>query len=942
MNVKEILVDLTLFNSLINRAIYNQCEIVLFDESKPEKFEAEIADLASRHADTVTVYKSLSGKTMFASDLHFNPYNVKVIANVHKEFEGKFTDLLDDKGFELVGKKYYITNVRYTKDLEEIKVFYTEDIEGGDDKSSYLDSFYHWLNNNESTFKSEDFTLDDLKDLWNEMQQAEEEKEEFKNQPEYGTDLGILKAIDEFSGDIESIYKDYSGRGMYGAKCFGIVVPPYSGIEEELEKYDVMGSRDNMGRDMIIYWPGKTFESLKAKDEHRILDQFDDNDDESEANADEYALKPLIKDLEDKGYMVIDEGSHQDITLYVANSKEEFADDIFLALIFGNEELVDIVDSNFQALYAGKYAEVEEIAKKHEKKSEASHNKIQKIMKELEAKFDLHPGAFHRETETSVDVIGHCGCHDTLMDSNGRKMWGYEFFNPELTEILHNNGAWSEIVNPEMFTIYLNDEPEKSDDETEAVRMESLGSTEITPSTRFKFVDNINLPESNEEHYHIYVDVMNAYSGENDSFCVQELIDDTGLDIEYYQKHLPKLIRLGMIKVDNTSEADAGDCYKIIKQPLDVSATSFAQQMVFEALESSGGEACESEIKKVIDDKELWGYYQKSNPGTLRRARENPDLIKNGLEELIKDGYVALEGKSEASGKKYDFKTMKAVLDGKTRPMRIDNEASMIDIWYDEQGEWIWSEDATDEFFKRRGKMPTEALHPEQKGGQEIKLRKIAEKYIDEVAKHANTGIVQHAILDPNASDLNKEQISSIRKALVEVGNRNMGNDRVRKEGKEGVIAGSDIAEWASWLTSDCMAFTADYLMESIGSRNAKDTYAFAKAKLEDCLMDFYRNEMNKSNYEEIYAFWEDLIYGQKAFGASESDDFFTVYLMKEKTPEEMQSMCKSVEEQFKTECAIVDNSAFNVYKLGNLKANEMAMDEVASFIGQSEVLEMA
>jgi len=707
MNVKEILVDLTLFNSLINRAIYNQCEIVLFNEASPENFEVEIADLASRHADTVTVYKSLDGKTMFASDLHFNPYNVKVIANVHKDFKEKFYDLLDDKSFELNGKGCHITDVRFNKDEEELRIEYTVE---ENDKSSFIDSFYYWLQNNRDSFKSDDFQMSELENLWVEFNSAQEEQEEFKNQPEYGTDLGLLKLLYEHADDVQTIYKEYSGRGMYGKTCFGIIVEPYTDLETELEKYDVMGHTDNMGRDIIIYWPGKTYESLKAKDTNGVLSQFDSGDDEAEAKkacSAEYALKPLISELESKGYTVLDEGSHQDITLYVANSKEEFADDIFLALIFGNEELVDIVDSNFQALYAGKYAEIEEIAKKHEKK-----------------------------------------------------------------------------------------------DETEAVRMESL--------------------------------------------------------------------------------ADAGDCYKIIKQPIDVSATSFAEQMVFEALESAGGEACESEIKKVIDDQSLWGYYQKSNPGTLRRARENPDLIKNGLEELIKDGYVALS-------------------DGKS-----------------------------------------EALHPEQKGGQEIKLRKIAEKYIDEVAKHANTGIVQHAILDASASDLNKEQIASVKKALVEVGNRNMGNDRVRKEGKEGVIAGSDIAEWASWITSDCMALTADYLMESIGNRNAQETYTFAKAKLEDCLMDFYRNEMNKSNYDEVYKFWEDLIYGQKAFGASEGDDFFTVYLMKEKTPEEIQSMCKSVEEQFKTECAIVDNSAFNVYKLGKLKGNESAKTEVASLIGQSEVLEMA
>lgn len=58
----------------------------------------------------------------------------------------------------------------------------------------------------------------------------------------------------------------------------------------------------------------------------------------------------------------------------------------------------------------------------------------------------------------------------------------------------------------------------------------------------------------------------------------------------------------------------------------------------------------------------------------------------------------------------YDFITMKAIVFGRIRPMRIDNEASMIDIWHDEESEWIWSDEATDNFLKRRGKLPSKEL----------------------------------------------------------------------------------------------------------------------------------------------------------------------------------------------------------------------------------------
>lgn len=998
-DIKEVKIGLSLVDSILNRAIFNHCSIVLFDKSNPEKFDHEVKELASKHANTATIYKDLEGNVIMASDLYFNPYSVKTIASVQKEFKEQVVDLLEGMGFEMRGKQYHISDISYDRNEEEIRVEY-ENLTEGTEHSKSFSSFYYWLTNNEAETMSQ-FDFKELKDLWTEISAKEEEQENFKNQPEYGTNKGILKVLGENQDEIKEIRTDYSGRGMYGVECFGIVVEPYSNIEDELEKYDVMGRKDNMGHDYIIYWPSLTYEELKSEDTNGILRGFDisegsvdtikelkriaeysgalplcvhdeyngevyyihevdgltlkgtiaedsngysvsevlsklpengevkvefgdvkypvlfindsnkgrvelhiesepdfseDYDDEGNllhtAEAD-YALKPMVEELESKGFKVIDEGSSDEVTVYVYNTDEEFTEDIFLALIFGstgdgNYAHVDTVDSNFKSLYPTKYKEIEEIAKNHE----------------------------------------------------------------------------------------------KSDEKSEAVRMESL--------------------------------------------------------------------------------ADAGDCYKIIKQPLDVSATSFAEQVVFEALESAGGEACESEIKKIIDDQSLWGYYQKSNPGTLRRARENPELIKNGLEELIKDGYVALsDGKSMADKKpdiqsnglvfkfKYHHMSKDRYESGTSSPgdfaLNVPTEPGMdhslhlivgprrgtgyisgksvdevvkkgIEKWgtkespKDAHGKsWVgWDvvksalskvgvskemfkrahqEDCilegiklneekllkllsksegykiigfeidkgwpvidhgdsgdvsviTEDRFVQRGW--TEALHPEQKGGQEIKLRKIADKHIDEIAKHAHTGIVQHAILDPNTSDLNKEQILSVRKALVEVGNRNMGHDRVRKEGKEGVIAGSDIAEFASWITSDCMALTADYLNDNIDDRNAQETYTFAKSKLEDCLMDFYRTETNRSNYPEIYAFWEDLIYGQKAFGASEEVDFFTVYLMKEKTEEGVQFLCDLVSEAFDTTCTVVDNSAFNVYRKGKLKGNEKAELQVSNLVGQSEILEIA
>ncbi len=53
------------------------------------------------------------------------------------------------------------------------------------------------------------------------------------------------------------IYENYSGRGMYGAKCLGIVcADPQAAIEEAAARGLRGSSRDNMGKDFIVYWPG--------------------------------------------------------------------------------------------------------------------------------------------------------------------------------------------------------------------------------------------------------------------------------------------------------------------------------------------------------------------------------------------------------------------------------------------------------------------------------------------------------------------------------------------------------------------------------------------------------------------------------------------------------------------------------------------------------------
>lgn len=85
------------------------------------------------------------------------------------------------------------------------------------------------------------------------------------------------KALEEacFDADVdyeETVREDYSGRGMYGATCFGLVTPSQADAFKILWYYNAPDERDfskvpellddmrtdNMGYDVIVYFPGWT------------------------------------------------------------------------------------------------------------------------------------------------------------------------------------------------------------------------------------------------------------------------------------------------------------------------------------------------------------------------------------------------------------------------------------------------------------------------------------------------------------------------------------------------------------------------------------------------------------------------------------------------------------------------------------------------------------
>lgn len=62
----------------------------------------------------------------------------------------------------------------------------------------------------------------------------------------------IKETADEIGGDL---YEGYSGRGMFGDRCFGITCDDESKCIEVAASKGLRGAKvDSMGRQVIVYW----------------------------------------------------------------------------------------------------------------------------------------------------------------------------------------------------------------------------------------------------------------------------------------------------------------------------------------------------------------------------------------------------------------------------------------------------------------------------------------------------------------------------------------------------------------------------------------------------------------------------------------------------------------------------------------------------------------
>lgn len=103
---------------------------------------------------------------------------------------------------------------------------------------------------------------------------------------------------DKVEGEDCSIYEQYSGRGMYGAQCFGITVNRHAratilsifmdvifdGVDgnygdellEEIRNHNWAMREDNMGLDQIYYFPNVQWPEEEEEEGDDVGEQLDE------------------------------------------------------------------------------------------------------------------------------------------------------------------------------------------------------------------------------------------------------------------------------------------------------------------------------------------------------------------------------------------------------------------------------------------------------------------------------------------------------------------------------------------------------------------------------------------------------------------------------------------------------------------------------------------
>lgn len=802
MKINYIHIDDSLVVSIMNRAIFNGCKLVNYKGDDVE-FSLAIEKVANRSANTVTVYCNLKNEPLFASDLCYNPYNIKVTSastmdeyNVYAERDGKRVKFnskpLSEK--EAIDLKKDIDNSAIPSvrkgSVEMINVKYETSANA---EKSWIPDFskYKSLKIFKSYEEANKF-MEKNEEYGALGEEGTEGKGNFKVYVALKTDLGTSTAAEkngvELPGTNLTIKKfgmDINGNHIItlsepNKRGFSIQtngnlpkthnMKGYKPKELSAEQLEIIAKEVKEHLDRLNSMPvasvSYVYHSEDAAMEHilraYIAKKFGKND--IAAKHEQYAMDHLSNG--DTGF------TREDVKHMIETGKEFFHDS-------GDDEITEIPER-----FVG-IPEDKEIGQKVE--SAVEDNEWSPILTNIKNGMGVMEA-----------IEAEFGCDKELCDQL------FEDFTEAYPEYLEDkaglDGSDESITyHPEdaamehVLSAYIARKHGKEDIAKKHIdyAMDHFSNLEGNKTTR-KHIEN--MVNDGKELFHDYV-------GDG--------VEESDVEI----MNIAPTSFVGIADDVNIGKSEASVTPKDIKNILLTLNSTIGPKM---------------------------GKYPIGNKGLT-------EIVK----EYEKDGYIKYNDKYE----KWEKASKKSL-------------ASVV-LWEEEDKNYL------DKSFKP-AKITIEAgstanvslsVHPSEKGHQEIKLRKLTTQYLEKLSEYSNTGILKHSIIS-SSSDLTKEQVESVKKALIAVGNRNLGHDRLREEGKEGVIAGTNIPEFAVWVSSDCMGETADYLNDNIGDRNEKETYMFAFEKFEQCLLDFYKTEINKSNFEDKLSFWENLVYNKKALGA--------------------------------------------------------------------------
>lgn len=894
MKVNYISIDDSLVNSVINKAIFNNCKIANYKGCDIE-FAASMAKIAARSSDTVTVYMNFKNEPLFATDLHHNPYDLKVtMADTKMSFEeyvlqetGKQVSEVSSRDLMYLKEEYEaMPNAEAGKydDMEDREpIAMTVDKLSKslkksikDEAADYTTPVYVFLNGDvypikgvgkEPEFKDATILMTSEGDKTYEVAQViqimENSLKSNKVLARVGKEYHAVQMIDDsLTGrvDIDLFEQASTAKAEFFHPDANDMIRKPASLRE------IMKSDLEMYKNPEIEaLPKFSAMELFGKEDWTIRDDF-----EPESPLDARVFVMTTKE----GDVLVDTQGYNYIRYAV-----KLVDDVATSSKFPNYKSVKIFRSVKEANdFMERNPEYGVLGEEGEEGEDDYRVYVALLT-------DMGTTANSEWSDVITCIDGGMGVMEAIESVFGT--------DEELCDQLYEDFL---KANPK----YFQDEIEKEalsavekDGKIRIVLEEGDDADMITTNIESEFdLGNSTNKFSNEHGEDLYTVVVNMVD-EEVPFVVEKKGDEIVIQNEKNRKEILK---------GKTTKASSDFNAPIVHEEvlLKGKEPSFANPgwradtytlKVYElpTLENVAGKddtVCyKAEIIHDPGYPDFSGFRDVLNKGRI----DTPFCDVETKEEAVKLAKEAFKKMNISVSSKKKLVGDAIIINKETEseesfPTRedaikfIEEDLGYGEIFIDDKTGNVTDKDGNDLDLAIIDNK-AEAVHPSERGSQEIKLQKIKLKHIDELAKYSTSGILHHSILSAE-SDLNKEQVESLKKALVEVGNRNMGNNRDAEEGKGSV--GSDLPEFAVWLSSDCMGETADYLSDSVGSRNAKDTYAFCYEKLEKCLMEFYRTEINKSNYESKYDFWSDIIYTKKALGSSEVTPHSIVESIKE------------------------------------------------------------